>query len=119
MTSQNEMTVETALANIAAALGATNTSRTIVKRFSNVKVDDTLISRRTFAGSLVSAEAVASRASIVQEYAPFDTTDMFGKGFVDYVEGVPARTFTREEGYQGQCYDRGQEAAMRCARAGV
>jgi hypothetical protein len=53
---------------------------------------------------------------IVKEYVPYDTVEAFGIGFCDYEAGRRDRS-DEFEGYRGQAYDRGANAAMRYGRA--
>lgn len=63
-------------------------------------------------------EKSAALTKIVKEYAPYDTIEAFGEGFVAY----EWRNYTnpydgkRNEGCKAQAWDRGLEAASRYSR---
>jgi hypothetical protein len=57
--------------------------------------------------------------AIVASYAPYDTMEAFGEGFVAYQHGRYSNPYDgkRNEGCKAQAWDRGLEAASRYARA--
>ena len=58
--------------------------------------------------------AYVNLATIRAEYAPYDRYEAFDCGFLAYQGKAPEKEF---HGVYAQAYDRGQECAMRLARA--
>lgn len=119
MTNQNEMTVETALKNIALALGVTDTPRTIIRSNMGNRHCPTMIPglvvgypSKEECNLNVTPEALAARREIITSYAPFDTMVDFGKAFCDYYEHQFA-------GCASKAYTAGYKAAAECHRRGV
>jgi hypothetical protein len=56
----------------------------------------------------------ATLTAIVAEYAPYNTMEAFGEGFVAYQHG---NLNNPHQGVRAQAWDRGAEAAMRYQRA--